>query len=118
MGGTSMANVTVQGVSDAWYEFDVTSYLQQQKTAGATQVSFGLKNPHQSVPFVHFNAEEATSGDPELVLTSPPQTLVVSANAVSVNEGGSNAFTVALGAQPSADVTVSVTKQAGGDADL
>lgn len=43
---------------------------------------------------------------------------VLSTNAVSVPEGGSNTFTVALSADPVSDVTASVTRLPGGDTDI
>jgi hypothetical protein len=43
---------------------------------------------------------------------------VISQNTLMVPEGGSNTFTVALAGQPPSNVTVSITKQAGGDPDL
>ncbi|MGA2061003.1 MAG: hypothetical protein ABSG67_11015, partial [Thermoguttaceae bacterium] len=46
------------------------------------------------------------------------QSLIVSSNSVSVPEGAYNSFTVQLASAPTANVTVNVTKQAGGDADL
>ena len=45
------------------------------------------------------------------------QALVVSTTSVAVNEGGTNTFTVRLSAQPTSDVTVTVSRTAG-DADL
>ena len=45
------------------------------------------------------------------------QALVVSTTSLAVNEGGTNTFTVRLSAQPTSDVTVTVSRTAG-DADL
>ena len=38
-----LTTVTVAGTAGQFYEFDVTNYLKQQKTAGATGVAFALK---------------------------------------------------------------------------
>ena len=42
MGATALATKSVTGLTGAWYEYDVTSYLRQQRAAGATAVSFAL----------------------------------------------------------------------------
>ena len=46
------------------------------------------------------------------------QRLVVTPLNMTVEEGGTGQFTVALAAQPSSDVTVDIVKQSGGDASL
>jgi hypothetical protein len=48
----------------------------------------------------------------------PPQSLVVSKSSLTVNEGSQGSFTVKLGAAPTSDVSVSVSKNGGGDDDL
>jgi hypothetical protein len=35
---------TIAGVTGAWYEIDLTGYLQQQKSVGATVVTLLLRN--------------------------------------------------------------------------
>jgi len=67
--------------------------------------NLGLVSP--SVPDVPVFVDTATTP----VLTVTPTTL-------SVGEGSSKTFTVALPSAPSANTTVSVTKVSGGDADL
>ena len=46
------------------------------------------------------------------------QNVIVSSSAVSVPEGGTNTFTVSLAGAPTSNVTVNLTKNSGGDADL
>ena len=43
---------------------------------------------------------------------------MVTPGALTVAEGGQNAFTVKLGTAPTSDVTVTISKNGGGDADL
>jgi hypothetical protein len=50
----------------AWYEFDVTGYLKQQKQAGATVVNLAVKATTFTTPFVIFASDEAAANRPEL----------------------------------------------------
>jgi hypothetical protein len=78
MGASALATQTVAIVTGtitettgAWYEFDVTSYIQQRKTAGATLVSLGVKSGVLSDEGQSsFNARNATANKPVLVITS------------------------------------------------
>jgi hypothetical protein len=65
---TPLATRTVSGTAGTWYEFDVTSYLKQQKAAGATAVSFVLKSTITSEGYAGFNSDEAASNRPQLVV--------------------------------------------------
>jgi subtilisin family serine protease len=59
------------GTTGAYVEWDLTSYLQAQKTAGATAVSFEVKQDtaNNEGPTV-FSSREAASNRPQLVVTS------------------------------------------------
>ncbi|MDB5294141.1 MAG: hypothetical protein JWO31_124, partial [Phycisphaerales bacterium] len=119
-GTAAIATKTLTGTANAWVEFDVTSYLKQQKAAGASSVSLAMKATNYTTPYVTFASDEAAANRPELRVTqqstppSPPappvtpQAIVVSAAAATVPEGKSVAVTVKLAAQPSATVTVAV----------
>jgi hypothetical protein len=52
----------------SWHEWDVTSYLRAEKAAGRSTVSLLLRNTVRSSPATVFNAREASSNDPELVI--------------------------------------------------
>ena len=67
-GGTALANTTVTDNVGRWYEFDVSSYIQAEKTAGRSVVSLALKSQAASNPFITFNSREATSNRPQLVV--------------------------------------------------
>ncbi len=71
MGGTALATQTV-GLTDAWVEWDVTSWVQAQVTAGATALSLGLKMvPVSNETQTSFNSKEGTN-DPVLIIGSRP----------------------------------------------
>lgn len=54
------------------YELDVTSYIQQQKTAGATAVTFVMKGTTSGSPYVVGFGSRETATAPELNLTLAP----------------------------------------------
>jgi hypothetical protein len=63
-----VATATVTGTAGQWYEFDVTSYLKEQKAAGATAVAFALRATTVSEGWAGFNSDEAADNRPELVV--------------------------------------------------
>ena len=56
----------------AWYEFDVTSYLQSERAAGRNLVSLGLHAPSASSLLIKANSRQAKTNKPQLVLTPAP----------------------------------------------
>jgi hypothetical protein len=54
-----------------YYEWNVSDYVKAAKVSNATSVSFLLSNPDLTSSYVFFNAKEAATGRPELVLTAP-----------------------------------------------
>ena len=71
--GSELATVNVDTTTGQYWEWDVTQYLQAQKNAGATAVSFAVKSNTQSDngPTL-FNSDEAASNKPQLVISSAP----------------------------------------------
>ncbi len=69
-GAIATTSVTV-GAAAAWYEWDVTSYLQQEKAAGRDLVTLVLKTNTSTQPVFRFSSEETTGSDldPQLVIT-------------------------------------------------
>jgi fibronectin type 3 domain-containing protein len=69
-----MALSTVNVATTAAYrEWDVTSYIQQQKAAGATAISLGVKSAVSSTQGqTVFNSRENAANKPILVITSRP----------------------------------------------
>jgi hypothetical protein len=71
MSGSALATQTV-GLTAGWVQWDVTAYVQQQKTAGATLVSFGVKSAVLSDDGPTTFAAKESSNRPVLVVTSSP----------------------------------------------
>lgn len=74
-GSTAAATGTVSGTTGAWYEFNVTNYLKQQKLAGATSVAFAVKGTAAGEGFAGFNSDEASTNKPQLAVLQehPPR---------------------------------------------
>jgi unsaturated rhamnogalacturonyl hydrolase len=71
MGATALATQTV-GLTAGWVEWDVTAYVQQQRTAGASLLSLGVKSAVTSDEGqTSFNSREGAS-KPILVISSRP----------------------------------------------
>jgi PKD repeat protein len=70
-GTTALASTVMnnQTTTERWYEWDVTTYVQQEKAGGRHVVTLVLKNDANSSPTDNFRSREATSQKPELVLT-------------------------------------------------
>ena len=70
-----------------------------------------------SLTAVASNGTESLTSYPVAITVESP-TVVVNPNSIAVQQGGTGTFGVALSAQPSASVTVSVAQNSGGDSDL
>jgi hypothetical protein len=69
-GETELDTVTLNNTeTEAWYEWDVTGYVLQEKAAGRDVVSFVLKNGESSREYGWFWSREALTNRPELVIT-------------------------------------------------
>jgi hypothetical protein len=124
-GAEPLAQVTLSpGMTAArYYEFDVTDFLRQEQQGERLNVTLVLKVETATTPYLIFASDEAAANRPELVVTpadpaGTPQAIVVSRDFFPVNEGASETFTVKLAKAPTADVVVTVARQAGGDEDL
>lgn len=68
--GGSLANVTTAGTTAfAWYEFDVTAYVQAEKAAGRQIVSLGLSSAATGSAWARARTREAASNRPQLRIT-------------------------------------------------
>jgi peptidoglycan/xylan/chitin deacetylase (PgdA/CDA1 family) len=67
--GSALSSVVVGGTSLGGYDLDVTSYVQSQKAAGKTVVSFALHAPNVSVAVTTASARESANSRPQLVIT-------------------------------------------------
>jgi hypothetical protein len=63
-----LATVTVTDDIARWYEWDVTTFIKAEKSAGRNVVSLVLKNLKSSVPYATFNSREASANRPQLVV--------------------------------------------------
>jgi hypothetical protein len=74
----SLSTVVVAGSTPAWYEWNVTSYVQSEKAAGRSSVTLGLKSSTVSATIATFSSSEAGSNAPQLLVwtgagsTPPP----------------------------------------------
>jgi RHS repeat-associated protein len=69
-GAQQATTVNVTSTTAAWIEFDVTSYVLAEKTAGRPIVSFALHAPSNVSVRVNASSKEATTNKPQLVLTA------------------------------------------------
>ena len=64
----ALASTSVSNAAAQWYEWDLTSYLKQQKAAGKREVTLVIQTTSSS-PSVIFNSREASSSKPQLVIS-------------------------------------------------
>ncbi|MEQ1787169.1 MAG: DNRLRE domain-containing protein, partial [Acidimicrobiales bacterium] len=65
--GAVLGSFTVTSTAHAWKEVDVTAYVNAERAAGRTAVSFALQPPANG-QLVYINSGEATSMRPELLI--------------------------------------------------
>jgi hypothetical protein len=66
--GSPLATRSIAGSTGAWYEFDITDFLRQQKAAGATSVAFAVRAQSIGEGWAGFASDEEAAGRPELVV--------------------------------------------------
>jgi endoglucanase len=66
---TSVTNFNVNGTTNTTYNINVTTFLQQRKAAGDTQVTFVLRSNTSTSTLTSFNSDEAASNKPVLIVT-------------------------------------------------
>jgi hypothetical protein len=67
-GSALLASVVVADTTYAWYTFDVSTYVQAEKSAGRNTISLALKNPVSSGSLNGFRSREASADRPQLLL--------------------------------------------------
>ncbi len=60
--------ISVNSTEYIWYEFDVTSYVQAQKSGGATGVSFALHSENNGGTNINLKSREASVNQPQLAI--------------------------------------------------
>ncbi len=68
-GSTALSIVTITNSVARWYEWDVTTYLKQEKAAGRNVVALVLKSLAASNPLVRFSSDEAATNRPVLAVS-------------------------------------------------
>jgi hypothetical protein len=103
---TVLASRECIGMTKAYYEWDLTSFIQSQVALGRTTVNLHLSSPNETASRVDFNSKEATSFLPELrfALASTPPVMVSHPASQSVCEGQSVNFTSSASGNPSPTV--------------
>ncbi len=64
-----LSTTTITDTTARWYEWNVTSFLQQEKAAGRSSATLVLKGMEQSSPQEIFASSEAASNVPQLVVS-------------------------------------------------
>ena len=67
---SAIATATVTDATGRYYNWNVTSYLQSEKAAGHTKVSFVLKNAAETQGRILWNSKETGSNAPQLSITT------------------------------------------------
>ncbi|MET0263460.1 MAG: DNRLRE domain-containing protein [Rariglobus sp.] len=106
--GAALASVTIPGgiAAGTWFDWDVTTYLQQEKAAGRNTVTLVLQSSTPgSATGVTFNSRQASGNQPQLKVVASNLTLAASADAyvkdgvsASANYGADTALAVKLDA--------------------
>jgi glucose/arabinose dehydrogenase len=68
---TALATTTVDDINGKYYLWDVTSYIQSEKLAGRTAVSFNMKNLAVTSPQTVWSSKEGAN-PPQIVITYTP----------------------------------------------
>ena len=75
-----LAFQTVVGITKIYYEWDLTSYIIDQKAAGKTVINLKLINPLNSASRIDFNSKEAVSNKPQLFISPSTSSARVAEN--------------------------------------
>ncbi|MDQ3544886.1 MAG: DNRLRE domain-containing protein, partial [Actinomycetota bacterium] len=68
--GSALATTTITGTGGAWFEWNLTSFLQAEKAAGRNVVTLVLQSSNTTNPMATFNSDEAAANRPELLVTT------------------------------------------------
>jgi hypothetical protein len=68
--GSVINSASITTTTGTWYEIDVLSYIQSEKTAGRHVVTLALHNQSVATPFISMKSKESALNKPELVLTT------------------------------------------------
>lgn len=88
---TALDSETVSGTTLKLYEWDVTSYVRNEKAAGHNGIAFALKRGSTSDTQIWFNSDEAASNKPLLLISAPataPAATTITTRTASYVRGG------------------------------
>ena len=90
-GATAIASRRVASTAGAWYEWDVTAYVRNERAAGRAAVAFALAATTTTSPYAAFASGEASANRPELLIGEPaaavPRDIVLYANEATAISG-------------------------------
>src|SRR5262249_19092891 len=69
--GSLLTTTMITNSTDAWYQWDITSYVQSELAAGRHVIAIALKNTSVTPNQAHFNSRQAGSNKPVVVVTTP-----------------------------------------------
>jgi glucose/arabinose dehydrogenase len=84
-GGTPLGTATVAGTIGTWYQFDVSTYVQNQRAANATAVTFAIKATATTDAIATFNSDENGASQPQLVVKYVPTQPPPPGNPITIN---------------------------------
>lgn len=67
---SALTSTSMIDLTNRWYEWNITSYVQAQKTAGATVIAVMFKNSTSTNSIMNFNSSENASNKAELSVTT------------------------------------------------
>jgi hypothetical protein len=69
--GSLLTTTIIANNTQAWYEWDITSYIQSELAAGRHIIAIALKNTTVTSNQAVFNSRQASSNKPVVVVTTP-----------------------------------------------
>jgi endoglucanase len=93
--GTAITTTNVSGTSAAWFSWDLSSYIEAEKTAGVNTVSIEIAGTTNTSGNADFNSREASANQPQLVITSAAAPTVATAASASPWPASASAATSA-----------------------
>ena len=89
---SALATATVTDATARYYNWNITSYIQSEKAAGHTKVSFVLKNQQETQGQLLWNSKETGSNAPQLIITSAAARQEITTNIPATITSGLNSF--------------------------
>jgi hypothetical protein len=119
VGTSALSTLVITGTTPRWNEWDVTAYVQAEKSAGRNVVSLLLKSATVSATLADFDSKEAGSTAPQLVVSlsggiNQPPSVATAASASPSTVTGTTTSLSALGADDGGAASLTYTWAATG----